>query len=93
MKSIRGLEYQEIHVELKYCERCGGLWLRQEGITRVHCASCHLVLEASRRLKEAVAPAGQCKRRGLDANGQDANRGRSARIECIRGRAAMEVGA
>jgi hypothetical protein len=30
----------EMHVELKYCERCGGLWLRQCGIPRVYCADC-----------------------------------------------------
>jgi hypothetical protein len=27
-------------VELKYCERCGGLWLRPKGSRRVYCASC-----------------------------------------------------
>lgn len=27
-------------MELKYCERCGGLWLRARGITRIYCAIC-----------------------------------------------------
>jgi len=27
-------------VELKYCEQCGGLWLRQYGATGVYCAKC-----------------------------------------------------
>lgn len=27
-------------LELKYCERCGGLWLRQRGTGRVYCAVC-----------------------------------------------------
>ena len=27
-------------VELKFCECCGGLWLRQEKATEVYCARC-----------------------------------------------------
>ena len=27
-------------VELKYCERCGGLWFREKGKTGVYCGSC-----------------------------------------------------
>jgi hypothetical protein len=33
-----GLEL--IFLELKYCERCGGLWLRQKGESSVYCESC-----------------------------------------------------
>lgn len=29
-----------IEVELKYCERCGGLWLRLQGSDQVYCATC-----------------------------------------------------
>jgi hypothetical protein len=29
-----------IEVELKYCERCGGLWLRLKGSAQVYCADC-----------------------------------------------------
>jgi Zn-finger nucleic acid-binding protein len=29
-----------IEVELKYCERCGGLWLRLQGSDKVYCADC-----------------------------------------------------
>lgn len=29
-----------VKLELKYCERCGGLWLRQEGTAGAYCASC-----------------------------------------------------
>lgn len=29
-----------IRLELKYCERCGGLWLRERGTGRVYCAVC-----------------------------------------------------
>jgi Zn-finger nucleic acid-binding protein len=31
-----------IQLELKYCERCGGLWLRRHGAAQVYCASCAL---------------------------------------------------
>jgi hypothetical protein len=29
-----------IQLELKYCERCGGLWLRRQGTAGVYCAAC-----------------------------------------------------
>jgi Zn-finger nucleic acid-binding protein len=28
------------NLQLKYCERCGSLWLRRCGSTQVLCASC-----------------------------------------------------
>lgn len=31
---------QVIHLELKYCERCGGLWLRAAGGRGIYCARC-----------------------------------------------------
>ncbi|MGE0406233.1 MAG: hypothetical protein AB7O65_08040 [Candidatus Korobacteraceae bacterium] len=27
-------------VELKYCERCGGLWLRAKGSAEIYCMPC-----------------------------------------------------
>ena len=32
----------EIRVELKYCERCGGLWFRREHSDRRLCVPCTL---------------------------------------------------
>jgi Zn-finger nucleic acid-binding protein len=29
-----------VEMELKYCERCGGLWLRPRGNDEVYCESC-----------------------------------------------------
>ncbi len=29
-----------IHFELKYCERCGGLWLRRCQAAAVYCSQC-----------------------------------------------------
>ena len=32
--------WEIIRLDLKYCERCGGLWLRERGTGRVYCAAC-----------------------------------------------------
>jgi Zn-finger nucleic acid-binding protein len=34
------LEIEIVEVELKYCERCGGLWVRPCGSERVFCGNC-----------------------------------------------------
>ena len=33
-------EPKATRVELKYCERCGGLWLRTAGTSRNYCRGC-----------------------------------------------------
>ena len=35
----------EVRVELKYCEHCGGLWVRERGAGVVYCARCRAQLE------------------------------------------------
>jgi hypothetical protein len=41
MRSERSREAgNEAQLELKYCERCGGLWLRQVGGGQIYCAGC-----------------------------------------------------
>ena len=30
----------ELQFELKYCERCGGLWLRPAGGGQIYCVDC-----------------------------------------------------
>jgi hypothetical protein len=37
---MENMEIEIIEVELKYCERCGGLWVRPRGSERVFCGSC-----------------------------------------------------
>jgi Zn-finger nucleic acid-binding protein len=34
------MEHELIQLELKYCERCGGLWLRRQGVSTVYCPPC-----------------------------------------------------
>ena len=48
-----GLEI--IRLELKYCERCGGLWMRTWGTEDVYCPACAaeiLDLPAARRRRK-----------------------------------------
>jgi hypothetical protein len=33
-------DLEVVRLELKYCERCGGLWLRTWGTEDVYCPSC-----------------------------------------------------
>ena len=97
MNFMSRMEGQETQLELKYCERCGGLWLRPKGTDGVHCMSCHVLLGA--RPDPGEAPAGKVrrrKRRGQGADMQiDSNRGdqpqNPARIEDLQGVATMEV--
>jgi hypothetical protein len=42
-------------LELKYCERCGGLWLRPQGDDAVYCAAC---TEAIKELPPVVPRGG-----------------------------------
>ena len=34
----------EVRVELKYCEHCGALWLREPGAGVVYCDNCRLMV-------------------------------------------------
>jgi hypothetical protein len=92
MKSIGEMQAHEILIELKYCERCGGLWLRPQGADAVYCAGCQVLVEA--RQNPTVTPShkprprkgcgqGTCKQRG-DLHG-------SGRIDYLEGVAAIEV--
>jgi len=40
--SLDRKESIEVRVELKYCERCGALWVRERGTGLVYCDSCQL---------------------------------------------------
>jgi len=45
-----------IQLELKYCERCGGLWLRRQGDGGVFCAKCVEVLTGRPALRRGGRP-------------------------------------
>jgi len=50
MDFIHTIKQEEVALELKYCERCGGLWLRPQGNEGVLCEGCH------RQLAELMLP-------------------------------------
>lgn len=37
---MRNVQIELIRLEVKYCEKCGGLWFRRSGDTRVNCPTC-----------------------------------------------------
>jgi hypothetical protein len=38
--SDKGKQNNEVGVELKYCEHCGSLWVREQGAEVVYCDKC-----------------------------------------------------
>ena len=93
MDFIGTMEGSEIQVELKYCERCGGLWLRPQGTNGVYCGSCRACLAATPNPGEAP-PRKARSRRKARARTSDVQREdlqSSAQIEYLQGVAAMEV--
>jgi len=42
-----------IELELKYCERCGGLWLRARGTEQVYCPACSGAMDGPRAARKA----------------------------------------
>ena len=35
-----------VYLQLKYCERCGGLWLRPDGTATAYCPNCERLMAA-----------------------------------------------
>ncbi|MGB9237816.1 MAG: hypothetical protein WCC19_03105 [Terriglobales bacterium] len=92
MNFIGRMEGQEIRVGLKYCERCGGLWLRPQGADGVYCAGCRVRL--AELPNSGGAPLRQGRRRKErvgEAGGRREQIHSSAHIEYLQGVAAMEV--
>jgi Zn-finger nucleic acid-binding protein len=93
MNFMDRMEGEEIQVELKYCERCGGLWLRPRGADGVYCTSCRMRLAAMPDPEE-VPPREARRHRTARVQGTGVateavqNRGR---IEYLEGVAAMEA--
>jgi len=93
MNFIGRMEGDEIQVELKYCERCGGLWLRARGTNGVYCSSCRLCLEAMPNPGEAPPRKARSRRkaRTQETAVQRANLSSPIRIESLEGMATMAV--
>jgi hypothetical protein len=54
MNFVGTLEGVETSVELKYCERCGGLFLRTPGEGAVYCAACAFRLAAEPDFEKTI---------------------------------------
>ena len=52
-----------IQMELKYCERCGGLWLRLRGSDVVFCPTCAIVMAGIARDPRFLAHGNAAARR------------------------------
>jgi len=92
MNFIGRMEDHEIQVELKYCERCGGLWLRPYGAVVVYCASCCACLKA--RPKPGEVPPSKTRRHKRRGRGTAFKRNDlhgSARITYLQGVAVTEA--
>jgi Zn-finger nucleic acid-binding protein len=93
------MEASDIQVELKYCERCGGLWLRPQGGAGVYCSACRTSLaELEERMNSpnhAARSPRKVPRRRVPipvVKAQTEKRDKSsARIESLQGAAALEV--
>ena len=51
MNFISMLDTAELAVDLKYCERCGGLWIRARGKETVYCRRCEVQIAQMPRPK------------------------------------------
>ena len=78
MNFITLIREGDVAVELKYCERCGGLWLRAAGHDGIHCKKCAI------HVAELLAG------RGITV-AQRRKRPRPAQVEWLLGVAEMEV--
>jgi len=83
MYFMNTLETGEVPVELKYCERCGGLWLRPQGEDVVYCRGCQEHMAAWPRGCGAGTPARR-RSREQDLHGHDP-------MECLAGATGIEV--
>jgi hypothetical protein len=73
----KGKSQQEEQLELKYCERCGGLWLPPVGGGQIYCVACGREMAqlppASREPETAQLPRGP--RWGADDGDSDGYEG------------------
>ena len=63
---MKAEQMETVFLELKYCERCGGLWLRQKGDAQVHCEACLRCLNVANAGNEAAVPYTRLRRAPAD---------------------------
>jgi len=94
MNFIGGIESSHIGVELKYCERCGGLFLRPQQTEVVHCAGCTIRLVAQHDFETPSPSSPGKKRKPRMVRGPKLREQQiqgATKIECLQGVAVAEV--
>ena len=95
MNFISRMESVEVQVELKYCERCGGLFLRPQATEVVDCCGCTAYLTARPHLAGGLSPASPRRTRNprmmKGPRLQQQELQGAAQIEYLQGVAAWEV--
>ena len=91
MNSVGSQEREEMRVELKYCERCGGLWLRTPGSEGVHCDGCRIRLAAMPCARELPIATASSRKPRLPGSAPVRKLPAPARIDHLQGVAVMEV--
>ena len=89
------MEGSNVHVELKYCERCGGLFLRTQGTNLVYCTACAFQVAAKTQAIDRRNPSPCCHKRNPRMVTGPTRERRPVRgmtqIEHLQGVAAVEV--
>ena len=94
MNFVGTLEGVEANVELKYCERCGGLFLRTPGKGAVYCAVCASRLAPEPDFEKTIPSWPRRRSRGARlANGPNGKpqMQEHGRIGCLQGVAEEEA--
>jgi len=92
MNFTNDLDSTQVRIELKYCERCGGLFFRAPDTSLVYCVSCrlrHTEWEVAALLPRRATGRGQRKPRIPILRGAAAECGGA--IGVLRGIASLEV--
>ena len=95
MNFIGKIEGSDVRVELKYCERCGGLFLRRPAENRVYCTVCtvHLAQQTdASEMAGAALPRNSPGRHRMNRRGRAGSKlPDTAHIGCLRGMAEAGV--
>ena len=95
MNFIESAKGSEVRFELKYCERCGGLFLRRPAETRVYCAGCTVHLAQQMNTEELPGKESLRKsraRRKTRKTGTNSGELQNANhVKCLQGVAEMGV--
>ncbi len=95
MNFISEAQSGRVPVELKYCERCGGLFLREQAGEVVYCRGCTAHMRAAPQLRPDGRKSSARKTRNprLIKGPQPQKRGLEAttHIHCLEAVAALEV--